>query len=138
MVSTTDFLFLHGGGQGGWVWEETITALRLQDAGMIGTTMALDMPGCGSKRGRDTATMSLSQACEELAHDIDSTGVKDAILVGHSQAGTVMPQLAAARPHAVHHLVYVSCCAPAPGQTVLEMMGGGDGGWEMCERSVTR
>ena len=25
----TDFAFLHGGGQGGWVWDETIAAIGL-------------------------------------------------------------------------------------------------------------
>ncbi|MEO6716203.1 MAG: hypothetical protein ABIM50_03015 [Novosphingobium sp.] len=26
----TDFAFLHGGGQGSWVWDETIAAMKAQ------------------------------------------------------------------------------------------------------------
>ena len=43
-----DFAFLHGGGQGSWVWDETIAALHRQSGG-VHRAMALDAPGCGVK-----------------------------------------------------------------------------------------
>jgi len=50
----TDFVFLHGGGQGGWVWDETIAALDRQSGGHFGRALTLDIPGCGRKRDRTT------------------------------------------------------------------------------------
>jgi pimeloyl-ACP methyl ester carboxylesterase len=111
----TDYVFLHGGGQGGWIWDETVEALTAQAPG--------ELPGCGAKRGRSTEALNFAEIIAELAADVRAAGVRDALLVGHSQAGTVMPALQAAAPEAFRRAVYVSCCAPAPGQTVASMMG---------------
>ena len=51
--------------------------------------------------------------------------MQDVILVGHSQAGTLLPRLAERRPGLFRRLIYVSCCAPLPGQTILQMIGSG-------------
>lgn len=116
----TDFVFLHGGGQGGWVWDETIAALAAQSAG-ASRCLALDAPGCGAKRGRDTTAISFSEITAELVADIEAAGFTDVVLVGHSQAGTSMPAMAALRPDLFAKLVFVSCIAPDPGLTVIEM-----------------
>ena len=36
MTTSADYVFLHGGGHGGWVWNETIAALELQGMGKFG------------------------------------------------------------------------------------------------------
>lgn len=118
----TDFVFLHGGGQGGWVWDETIAALAAQSAGEA-RCLALDIPGCGTKRDRDTAAIIFPEITAELVGDIEAAGFSDVVLVGHSQAGTVMPAMAALRPALFAKLVFVSCIAPDPGLTVIEMAG---------------
>ncbi|MCE7796840.1 alpha/beta hydrolase [Sphingobium sufflavum] len=120
-----NFMFLHGGGQGGWVWDRLINALRLQSGEDGGALRALDVPGCGTKRGRDTSALDFDGIVAELLADIEATGLRDIVLVGHSQAGTVMPKLAAARPGLFRRLVYVSCSSPLPGVTVPEMIGKG-------------
>jgi pimeloyl-ACP methyl ester carboxylesterase len=51
-----DIAFLHGGGQGRWVWYETIAAIAQQSGGAA-RCLALDGPGCGAKRDRSTASM---------------------------------------------------------------------------------
>ena len=55
-----DFAFLHGGGQGGWVWDETIAAMKAQ-SGDANRYLALDVPGCGTKRERDTASIQFDE-----------------------------------------------------------------------------
>lgn len=116
----TDFAFLHGGGQGGWVWDETIAAIAAQSGGRA-RCLALDAPGCGAKRGRDTAAISFPEITAELVADIEAAGLRDVVLVGHSQAGTSMPAMAALRPGLFARLVFVSCIAPDPGLTVVDM-----------------
>jgi len=117
-----DFAFLHGGGQGSWVWDETIAALRLQADEDL-RCLALDAPGCGTKRGRDTAAIAFPEIAGELVDDIEAAGLRDVVLVGHSQAGMTMPDMAALAPGLFRRLVFVSCSAPLPGVTTLEQMG---------------
>ena len=117
-----DFAFLHGGGQGSWVWDETIAALRTQ-AGPQAKCLALDAPGCGTKRGRDTSAITFDQITAELVADIQAAGLRDVVLVGHSQAGIHMPAVIAAAPELFRRAVFVSCVAPDPGLTVIEMTG---------------
>jgi pimeloyl-ACP methyl ester carboxylesterase len=119
------FAFVHGGGQGGWVWQETIGALRGQDAAALGGVLTLDVPGCGEKRGRDTAALDLDDVVNELIVDVVTAGLQRVTLVGHSLAGTLLPRLVEKRPALFKHIVYVSCSAPLPGQTVPQMMGNG-------------
>lgn len=119
------YAFLHGGGQGGWVWTETIAALEQQTRGEGGRVLALDVPGCGTKRGRDTSQIGVDDIATELIADLQHAGMKDVILVGHSQAGTMLPRLAERLPGLFRRLVFVSCCAPLAGQTILQMIGRG-------------
>lgn len=113
------FAFLHGGAQGSWVWDSVIA--QLERAGH--RCLALDVPGCGTKRGRDTGGIAFPDIVDELLGDIDAAGLSDVILVGHSQAGTVVPKMAEARPGLFRQLVYLSCSLPLPGQTIIEMIG---------------
>jgi len=119
------FVFLHGGGQGSWVWEQTIAALDRQTGGRA-TCLALDAPGCGAKRGVDTSGYSFEDITRELLSDIAAAGLSDIILVGHSQAGLHVPHMARlALEGLIRRLVYVSCSAPWPGMTILDQMGRG-------------
>jgi pimeloyl-ACP methyl ester carboxylesterase len=120
-----DYVFIHGGGQGGWVWQETLAALNRQLNGQTGKLLALDVPGCGAKRARPTADLSMEDIARDLIADIESAGAKDLILVGHSQAGQAMNFMVKQKPTLFRRLVYVSCSAPLPGQTVQQMIGVG-------------
>jgi len=122
MSELTNFAFVHGGGQGSWVWDETIAALVRQSGGTA-RCLALDAPGCGTKRGRDTSQIAFDDIAAELVADIADAGMTDVILVGHSQAGMELPQMAELRPDLIGKLVFVTCSAPLPGKTTLDQMG---------------
>jgi pimeloyl-ACP methyl ester carboxylesterase len=143
MADAVDYVFLHGGGQAGWVWRETIAALHRQTDGQFGRALTLDAPGCGAKRGRNTADLDLDAVVTELLSDIFSSGLRRIVLIGHSQAGTILPRLAEARPELFRRLIYISCIAPLPGQTILQQMGSGlqgsrqdEVGWPVDPRTV--
>lgn len=120
----TDFAFLHGGGQGGWVWDETIAEIERQSGGEA-TCLALDAPGCGTKRDRDTSRIAFDDIARELVEDIRTAGMRDVVLVGHSQAGMELPQMAELAPDLIRKLVFLTCSAPLPGKTTLDQMGNG-------------
>ncbi|EJU11941.1 alpha/beta hydrolase [Sphingomonas sp. LH128] len=123
MSQKTNFAFLHGGGQGDWVWRDTIAALHLQEPDAVGTVLGLNVPGCGAKRQRRTDDLTIDDIARELIADIEDAGMRDVVIVGHSQAGQVIPFMAQMRPDLFRRLVYVTCSLPLPGQTVLEMIG---------------
>lgn len=123
MHESVNFAFLHGGGQGAWVWDEVIAALDRQTNGAFGRALALDVPGCGTKRGRVTDNIDNEGVARELIADIERAGMHDVILVGHSQAGQVMPFMVGIRPTLFRRLIYVTCSIPLAGQSVLQMMG---------------
>lgn len=123
-ISTmTDFVFLHGGGQGGWVWDETIAAMELQAGQGAHRYLALDGPGCGAKRGRDTSALGFDDITAELAADIAAAGLREVVLVGHSQAGMHMPAMVAHLPALFRQVIFVTCTAPDDGFDTLEMTG---------------
>ncbi|WP_159982594.1 MULTISPECIES: alpha/beta fold hydrolase [unclassified Novosphingobium] len=121
-------VFLHGGGQGGWVWDETIAAIARQSGGAA-QCLALDAPGCGAKRGVDTSGYAFADTTRELISDIAAAGFSDVVLVGHSQAGMTIPHMVELAPTGlIGRLVYVTCSAPLAGLTTLEQMGHGPRG----------
>ena len=124
MGSRVDYAFLHGGGQGSWVWEETIAALREQAWGAC-RTLALDAPGCGVKRGRSKEDTGSAEIAAELVADIEAAGLEEVVLVGHSHAGTCLPLMLKLRPGLFRRAIYVSCLVPPPGQTTLGVFGSG-------------
>ena len=125
----TDFAFLHGGGQGSWVWDETIAAMQAQSSAAPGGAvrfLALDVPGCGAKRARDTSTIVFADIARELVADIEAADLRDVVLVGHSQAGTTMPLMAEfAPPGLIRKLIFVTCLAPEQGKSTIAKMGNG-------------
>lgn len=123
-MASLNFAFAHGGGQGGWVWDQTIAAIAHQSGGAA-RYLALDVPGCGTKRGRDTGSVSFDDIVGELVADIEASGLRDLVLVGHSQAGMVLPAITERRPDLLRSLAYVTCSAPPPGMTTAERMGTG-------------
>lgn len=110
-----DIVFLHGGGQGSWIWDETLAALEAQAPGAH-RCLALDVPGCGTKRGRDTAAISYPELVAELCDDVRRAGMAGATLVGHSQAGGAIPAMIAHDPALFGRVIYISCLAAVPDQ----------------------
>lgn len=135
MSNRVDYAFLHGGGQGSWVWDETIAALHLQSESGFGRALALDVPGCGTKRDRDTTVLTADAVVTELLNDIAAAGLHDVVLVGHSQAGQMLPLMVERSPELFRRLVYVSCAAPLPGQTIVQMVGE-EIGWPVPETAT--
>ena len=139
-----NYAFVHGAGEGGWLWDDLIAAMRLQTAGRFGRALALDVPGCGAKPGRHVEDLGPDEVAAELIADIEAAGLKDVVLVGHSMAGTILPRMVAQRPDLFRRLIYVACAAPAPGQTASEIFGSSrrgeradEIGWPIDPRTCT-
>src|SRR5262249_392788 len=121
-----NYAFVHGDAPlGSWVWDETIAALGSQTGGTFGHALALDTPGCGAKRSRAIAELTLEDVATEFLEDIERAGMDNVVLVGHSLGGQAMAVMAGLAPELFRRLVYVSCLIPLPGQNVAQLMGTG-------------
>ncbi len=118
----TDLVLLHGGQHGSWCWTQLIEALE-KDKAAIERIITLDMPGCGDKRGRDLSSLTLASIVRELNDELRAQGVRQAILLGHSIAGILMPRMAVEDPSLYVHLIYLATSLPNEGQSIMQMLG---------------
>lgn len=120
----TDLVLLHGGRHGSWCWAPLLDAFE-QQSSRFERVITLDMPGCGSKRGRDVSSLQLDDVVNELNEDLRALGVSHAVLLGHSVAGALMPLMTIAAPQLYSRLIYLSCALPEEGQSIMELLGTG-------------
>lgn len=137
-----DLVLLHGGKHGSWCWSPFEAVLRQR--GYSGQILSLDVPGCGTKRARDTNGIGIDAIAHELNADVAAASLTSPILIGHSQAGVLLPRMVAFAPELYTEAVFLATCAPEEGQSVQEMMGialhGQDPyhvGWPIDPRSAT-
>jgi pimeloyl-ACP methyl ester carboxylesterase len=103
---TIDLVFLHGGGQGSWVWDETVAALTAQSHRV--RCLALDVPGCGTKRQREISQLDIGDIARELLAEIAASDMQSIVLVGHSQAGMLIPRMVEYTPASFERSIYVT------------------------------
>lgn len=112
-----DIVLLHGGSHGSWCWRDFVPAL--EQAGHEGRVLALDMPGCGTKRGQANQTQSIADIAQHLVDEVSQANLNSPLLIGHSIAGILLPYMAPA----FDHVCYLAASMPANGQSIGEMMG---------------
>lgn len=115
-------VLVHGGQHTARCWEPTVAELARQAPWL--TVLAVDLPGRTSRPG-DPDTASIAGSVASVAQQVEDAGLQDVVLVGHSMAGIVLPgvatQLGAQR---VRHLVFVACCVPPQGRSVIDTLSG--------------
>lgn len=109
------YVLVHGAWIGAWAWDRIIPLL--QQAGH--TVVAPDLPGHGADN-TPVPQISLQSYTERITSVVD-TQPDPVILVGHSMGGTVISQVAEARPEKIRTLVYLSGWLLQSGQSVLQM-----------------
>ncbi|ANH36763.1 Alpha/beta hydrolase family protein [Nocardioides dokdonensis FR1436] len=112
-------LLVHGAFCRGWVWEDTVTALR--KAGHRAHT--LDLPSSGAAAEGLGDLQADADAVRQALAGIDD----DVVLVAHSGGGMVLTELAD-HPR-VSRSVYVAALWPQKGQSVGDLLGGELPGW---------
>jgi pimeloyl-ACP methyl ester carboxylesterase len=119
----TALAFIHGGVHTGGCWEATIASIRERlpetDA------FAVDLPGRRGIPG-DLASLTHEACVQSVANQIlEHIGPErgPVVVVGHSLAGIVIPGLVhRLGVHRVQHVVFVACCLPPPGRSVLQTL----------------
>jgi pimeloyl-ACP methyl ester carboxylesterase len=109
-----DLVLVHGMSHGAWCWERLEPLLRRAGHRVL----AVDLPGHG-RRAHERARASVDGYARAVAEAMMQAGVHDAIVVGHSMAGAVIPRVAELVPARVGHLVFLAAVVLRNGRSSL-------------------
>jgi pimeloyl-ACP methyl ester carboxylesterase len=107
-------LLVHGGTFTSRMWDDVRAHLHVR-------SLAVDLPG-RRYRPADLGRISRSDWVQAVVGDVDEAPPGDVILVGHSSAGYVIPEVAAARPDRVRGLIFVAATVPADGRPPVDYL----------------
>lgn len=115
----TNFVFLHGGGMGGWVWDAVATGLRSDGHKVFTPTFT----GFGERShliGRDvTHDVHVTDIVNLLTYE----DLRDVVLVAFSYGGSVAPGVVARAGERIARVIYLDGIVPVAGKSVGEAMG---------------
>ncbi|MCW2661600.1 MAG: Esterase [Mycobacterium sp.] len=113
-------VLVHGGGLAADSWELTVDEIHRQEPNL--TVLALDMPGRRNKRG-DLRRLTIADIVDALVGDIQSAGLEDIVLVGHSIGGMTLPgvvtKLGAA---SVREMIFAAAFLPPEGSSIVDSL----------------
>jgi pimeloyl-ACP methyl ester carboxylesterase len=113
-------VLVHGGGLAADSWELTIDEIHRLAPDL--TVLALDMPGRRGKPG-NLKEMSIADCVASLVGDIESAGLADIIIVGHSIGGMTLPGMAIKLGTArVRELIFAAAFLPPEGATLVDTL----------------
>lgn len=111
----TDFLLIHGAQHGKWCWEPLVSALG--DRGH--TAYALDLPGHGNDPTQ-RSTVTTNAYVDSVTAFIDACDPKEIVLVGHSFAGVILPEIYLRRSEVVKEIVFVAAYVLDKGEAPID------------------
>lgn len=112
----SDYVLIHGGSDGGFVWEEVAPLLRERGHGV----QAPDLPAHGDDE-TPIGEISLGSYATRICELLD-LHYEPVILVGHSAGGIAITQAAEHRPEKIEALVYLAAYLPQNGQSLFELV----------------
>ena len=123
----TDYLLVHGAGQGAWSWgpvwgyltapeEHPPTLHKRRRANRV---HPLDLPGHGADAGGDTSGVRLEECVQAITRAVEREQLKDLVLVGHGFSGSLVVQAASEMTVPPKRVVLVAGIVPAPQRPLL-------------------
>jgi pimeloyl-ACP methyl ester carboxylesterase len=113
------FVLVHGGAHGAWCWDR-LEPLLAGDA-LVSAVLCVDLPGHGARLDvKPQDEITLDDYIDAVVGDIESAGLKDIVLVGHSLAGITVPHVAARLAARIRRVVYLSTTNPELGRSVMD------------------
>ena len=126
----TDYLLVHGAGQGAWIWGRVwgyLTAPvehppRLYVPRLANRVYPLDLPGHGADADGDTADVRLEECVHSITRAVEREGLEDVVLVGHGFAASLVLQAAEQLPKPPKRLVLVAGMVPLYRRSMLSVL----------------
>lgn len=110
------FVLVHGGSLGAWSWAAVITQLQK----MGHRALAVDLPGRG-ENPYDLAEITLKLHIDVASRFVEERDLQDVVLVGHSMAGLIIPNVAVRMPGRIKRLIFVSALVMHDGESAMEV-----------------
>ena len=112
-----DILLIHGGSHGAWCWDGVIAELAEQ--GWRGH--APDLPGAGDDpTPREEVTLDLCVAA--VSNYIQQHDLREFVLLGHSLAGILLPEVIAAQKENVRSAIYLAAFILNKGERGIDLV----------------
>ncbi len=126
----TDYLLVHGAGQGAWAWGQVLGYLtapvehppRLSVPRSANRVYPLDLPGHGADADGDTADVRLEECVHAIARAVEREGLKDVVLVGHGFAAGLILQAVNQLAQHPKRLVLVAGIIPVSHRSMLSAL----------------
>lgn len=113
----TEFLFIHGGSHGAWCWERLIASLE----GLGHRGHALDLPGAGEDpTPRETVTVAAY--LDAVDRFVGERDLADFVLVGHSIAGGLLPEVVMRHVERVREVVFLAALVLDRGERLIDFI----------------
>jgi pimeloyl-ACP methyl ester carboxylesterase len=112
-------IFLHGGGMGGWVWDDVATAMRSDGHRVLTPTFT----GFGDRShliGRDIIH---DVHVTDIVNTLKFADVRDGVLIAFSYGGSVAPGVIDQAGDRIGKVIYLDGIVPEAGESVAEAMG---------------
>jgi pimeloyl-ACP methyl ester carboxylesterase len=111
-------VLVHGGGLAADSWGLTIEEVNRQAPEL--TVLAVDLPGRRGKPG-DLRTVSIADCVDSIVADIETAGLDDIVIVGHSIAGVTLPGVITKLGNArVREMILAAAFVPVEGATIVD------------------
>jgi len=102
---------------GGWAWREVAARLRAQGHDPYPVTLT----GLGDRVHLARADVDLETHIADVVNLLDYEAIEDAVLVGHSYAGTVVTAVADRRPQRLNAVVYLDTSPLLNGTAIADV-----------------
>ncbi|OBH59992.1 alpha/beta fold hydrolase [Mycobacterium sp. E2479] len=118
-------VLVHGGGLAADSWDLTIDEIHRLAPEL--TVLALDMPGRRNKPG-DLREMTIADYVDSLVGDIESAGLKEIVIAGHSMGAIPLPGVVARfGPALVREIIFAAAFLPPEGTSIVD-----DSPWQIA------
>jgi pimeloyl-ACP methyl ester carboxylesterase len=111
-----NYVLIHGGGHGGWCYRWLANELR--SAGHEVWTPTLT--GFGDRSHLGGREVDFATFVTDVVQVLELEDVTDAVLVGHSMGGVVVPRVAEVAAGRISQVVWMAAVVLADGETLLE------------------
>lgn len=114
----TTFVLVHGAWHGGWCWDRVAPLLRAAGHDVHTPTLT----GLSERSHLLSPQVGLETHAEDVVRLIDTLGLRDVILVGHSYAGQIVTAVADRRPAAIAHRVHLDAFVGSDGEAARDLL----------------
>lgn len=113
-----DFILVHGMWHGGWCWKKVASLLRTARHEVHAVTLT----GVGERAHLHYPDIDMNTHIQDVVGVMEYEDLRDAILVGHSLAGFMIPAVAERVPERIAHLVNLDGPLPSDGKSFKDLM----------------